>query len=553
LSSNGSAVISAFTNCETDSTGTLSLSSVASGVTQTITVNVTTAGTYNISATANGITFSGAGSLSTGTQTIILTASGTPQAEGRFVYTLNTAPNCSFDRKIGTGSSGYSQSFSWQTDLRFKQYANVQFNGSNFLASGGVTKDGQVFFWGRDYFGSIQNYGGGTAATSEKGSPVFVSGAGKWESNAVKVQLANDAYYILDASGNVWSFGSQEYGQLGDGVNGANVTVRKNIAGQVIKPSGVTRFLDMEMKHRSVVLLGDNGKVYYYGRNESTGVGAVTAGQMPFPSGVTAYTKIWQANENSYSLYMLGNDGNLYFTGTNNKLTGNASIASGTSTNAWGTNIIKVNLPAGEANKLVKVDAGNQTAFALTNEGKIYAWGKVRFDYGASAGSSYGTIYECMLNDDANITIEYNQYSHRTYYAYEPKIIKLPAGETSFIDVTAAATTNEFLCASGKAYVLGHETYVNEAGAFGVPSDSFVSYTNYQIIYALEPVANLRKINSAGYSTLAMDSDGKLWGFGDNRWCMTGAGFRCPETISTAVPLMNGNLDPRNPRPQPIN
>jgi hypothetical protein len=70
-----------------------------SGVTQTITATVTTVGTYNISATANGVTFAASGTFAgTGAQNIVLTATGTPTAVGSNSFTLNTSTNCNFIR-----------------------------------------------------------------------------------------------------------------------------------------------------------------------------------------------------------------------------------------------------------------------------------------------------------------------------------------------------------------------------------------------------------------------------------------------------------------------
>jgi len=98
-STNGSGNISGYTNCSTNSAGTLTASVAASGVTQTITANFTTGGTYSISTTDNGITFAGSGTHTTGTnKTIVLTASGTPIAVGANTFTLNTLPNCNFSR-----------------------------------------------------------------------------------------------------------------------------------------------------------------------------------------------------------------------------------------------------------------------------------------------------------------------------------------------------------------------------------------------------------------------------------------------------------------------
>ncbi|NBA78878.1 hypothetical protein GOQ04_25220, partial [Emticicia sp. ODNR4P] len=97
-SSNGTAVISAYTNCSLATAGTLTQGTAVSGVTQSLQVTVTTAGTYNISASANGVTFAGTGTVATGTQTIVLTATGTPLVATSGSYTLNTTPNCSFSR-----------------------------------------------------------------------------------------------------------------------------------------------------------------------------------------------------------------------------------------------------------------------------------------------------------------------------------------------------------------------------------------------------------------------------------------------------------------------
>jgi hypothetical protein len=100
-SSGGTGVVSAW-SCATASAGTLQVGVAATGVTQTITATVTSAGTYNISIPAvNGITFSGSGTFAgTGAQNVILTASGTPAAGGSSSFTLPTTPNCNFTRTV---------------------------------------------------------------------------------------------------------------------------------------------------------------------------------------------------------------------------------------------------------------------------------------------------------------------------------------------------------------------------------------------------------------------------------------------------------------------
>lgn len=91
--------------CSTASNGTLTQGQAVSGVTQTITATGMTPGPFNISATYDGVTFSASGTYTgTGSQNIVLTASGTPLSGGTGTYVLNTTPSCSFDRPI-TGTT----------------------------------------------------------------------------------------------------------------------------------------------------------------------------------------------------------------------------------------------------------------------------------------------------------------------------------------------------------------------------------------------------------------------------------------------------------------
>lgn len=99
VSTNGSAIVSGYSS--NSSAGTMTAGIPVSGVTQTFIANVTTAGSYSITTTVNGLTFAANGTFTeTGNQNIILTASGKPTAEGTYTYTSNTNPNVSFTRTV---------------------------------------------------------------------------------------------------------------------------------------------------------------------------------------------------------------------------------------------------------------------------------------------------------------------------------------------------------------------------------------------------------------------------------------------------------------------
>jgi len=168
LSANGSASVSAW-NCSTASVGTMSAGSPVQNVSQTITATVIKVGTYNISTTANGVTFAASGSFTaTGQQDVILVASGTPGSTTPVTYTINTSPNCNFNRDVtvppaqisnwscNTGSQSTARLLSGQpiSSGQYKQFLTATVtsvgsysvsgtnNGISFAASGVFTATG---------------------------------------------------------------------------------------------------------------------------------------------------------------------------------------------------------------------------------------------------------------------------------------------------------------------------------------------------------------------------------------------------------------------------
>ena len=99
-STNGTGVVSSFgaPSCTANTiNGTLTEGVPVSGVTMSLYANVTTLGTYDITAgPTNGITFTGSGTFTAlGCQLVTLTATGTPTAAGTHTFVTNTTPSAS--------------------------------------------------------------------------------------------------------------------------------------------------------------------------------------------------------------------------------------------------------------------------------------------------------------------------------------------------------------------------------------------------------------------------------------------------------------------------
>jgi len=97
---NGTAVVTNYGNstCATGSVGTingtLTQGVAVSGVTMSLYANVTQAGSWTLSASQNGVAFTGSGTFTiTGCQLITLTGAGTPTNTGSTTFTTNTTPS----------------------------------------------------------------------------------------------------------------------------------------------------------------------------------------------------------------------------------------------------------------------------------------------------------------------------------------------------------------------------------------------------------------------------------------------------------------------------
>jgi len=129
--------------CNTLETGTMEVRIPVSGVSQTITATVSAPGSYNISATNNGVTFSARGNFtSKGKQDVLLRATGIPIVEGDHDFILNTSPkNCPFTRTSNIPTVQGKAGKIWMAyNLGATQVAN---------ASDDSLAYGDLYQWGR--------------------------------------------------------------------------------------------------------------------------------------------------------------------------------------------------------------------------------------------------------------------------------------------------------------------------------------------------------------------------------------------------------------------
>ena len=250
------------------------------------------------------------------------------------------------------------------TGVRFTQTSG----GLGF--SLGLGSDGSLYSWGYDQHGEM---GQGTVTSSHTPDKVIMP------ADSTKfTQISAGFLYSLaiGSDGNLYSWGDNSFGQLGNGTDDdlSDNTIRHGTPSKVSLPTGVPKFIQISAGGDHSLALGTDGNLYSWGYNGhgQLGNGTDYALKQPtprkgsMPADGTKFTQISAGNEHSLAL---GTDGNVYSWGDNSKGQLGRSI-SGTADSTPR----KVNLPAG-VSRFTQVIAGGEHSLALGSDGNLYSWG----------------------------------------------------------------------------------------------------------------------------------------------------------------------------------
>jgi len=235
-----------------------------------------------------------------------------------------------------------------------------------------VTKsDGTVYTWGYNGYGQLGN---GNTGTGSNNVPVAVYTSGVLNGKTI-TQVA-DGYghsIALASDGTVYTWGYNDYGQLGNGITGtdSNVPVAVNTSGVL---SGKTITQVASGSYHSIALASD-GKVYTWGYNNhgQLGTGNTTTSNVPVAvdaSVVLSGKTITQAAAGQYHSIALASDGKVYTWGYNS----NGQLGNGNNTTS---NVPVAVITSGVliGKTITKVAAGASHSIALASDGTVYTWG----------------------------------------------------------------------------------------------------------------------------------------------------------------------------------
>ncbi len=328
----------------------------------------------------------------------------------------------------GVGARAQDLGPSVYSKLTWNHISTVHDNAVGVSASIGLTTDKRMYVWGNNILWTIHtnftSNGPTIRAPLQQTAPFYLpSPAGE---TIKKVQVKRTAssvevaatYFALSESGKLYAWGFNN-GLLetawpvptGSPVNTLADTVRTKRTPTQLTILTESTFVDFDVSTYDDywIAIGASGKAYHIGNNGVVSGGAAdtqyTFAAIPNPAGVDnatfKYTRVWTYKEkvNLAFLFLEGNDGKLYYTGSYNNLYVSGiptSYFRNTPTPTITTNELygkvrvlvpkEVPFPAGE--DIVKMEIGNpqedrQTTYALTASGKVYMTGLWRVKYRA--------------------------------------------------------------------------------------------------------------------------------------------------------------------------
>lgn len=362
-----------------------------------------------------------------------------------------------------------------------------------------LTEDGQVWAWGSNDSGQL---GDGTTGNRTTPVPVkVVSGMAK----IMRIDAGNDFSMALDEQGTLWAWGSNAVHQIS-----VDESVMFHTPVRITLPSPVIYFACGNGRSFASDNVGTNGRLWAWGDNTNGLLGVGHANpvhgyvEITKPSGMGAVSGLATCDGASYAI---GFAGRVWSWGLNDA----GQLGDGTLTARMSPVAVILTtsppLPAVKA-----ISAGNEHVMARCNDGSVWTWGS----------NSNGQL--------AIMTTPPTAYSNSPY-----KVTSAMSSDTAIGagDAHCLAVISDGILAAWGA---------NGEGQLGINSQTDRSQVIYPPNY-LDPLNNgdtakyVRVAGGVGYSC-SFKSDGCIWTWGKNTSGQLGLG----NTTRRLVPVKIANL-----------
>ncbi len=334
---------------------------------------------------------------------------------------------------------------------------------------GVIKEDGSLWMWGSDYYGQI---GDGMWSAEDRLTPVKVL------DNVKAMGFSYSYSAALKEDGSLWMWGCNRYGQLGDG------TTENRLA--PIKVLENVKEFRLRREYSSYEVTGalkEDGSLWMWGSNQygQIGDGTWTAGNMSVPVKILENVKKFDFDEEYCGA--LKEDGSLWMWGSN----WYGQIGDRTTKNR--------NTPVKIMEDVKEVCLSGFHSAVIAEDGSLWMWGR----------NQYGELGD-GTTEDRNTPVKIME---------EVKEVSLGSHHSAAIKE------------DGSLWMWGH----NANGQLGDGTEEDRN-TPVRII------EDVKEVCLGGYHSAVIAEDGSLWMWGNNFRCQIGDGTE--EDRNTPVRIMEG-------------
>jgi len=292
-----------------------------------------------------------------------------------------------------------------------------------------VTSSGQLYAFGDNYHGQLgDSTNNGTSAANPTPTLVTLPGG---SGTVTQVAAGDDVSLVVTSTGELFAFGANNYGQLGFGTNNGTNNANPSPT-QVQLPGGSGTVTGVAAGDDFSLVRTSSGQLYAFGDNYYGQLGTATNDGInlanPAPTLVTlpgeSGTVSQVAAGSGFSL-VVTSSGQLYSFGSNDS--GELGSAINDATSNPNPTPTLVTLP-GESGTVTAAAAGDDFTLAVTSNGQLYAFGD----------GGEGQLGSATDTGPANST---------------PTLVSLPAGSATAAQVVAGNGSSFVISSSGSGPV----------------------------------------------------------------------------------------------------
>jgi uncharacterized repeat protein (TIGR02543 family) len=242
------------------------------------------------------------------------------------------------------------------------------------MGSQAITSEGRVFTWGRNEFGQL---GSGTTAHLNTPTDITSNFSLNEGESIIYLNLGDHHSSALTSENRVFMIGKNDYGQLGNGTT-TNQLTPIDITSQFSLNEGEL-IINLQMGDRHSHALTSDGRFFSWGYNDYGQLGDGTTAHRYIPTDVTEYFDLVEDEmiqsmmiSSSFTASVLTSEGRVFIWGFN----GNGQLGDGTTTNRYVQTEITGNFDFIEGESISSMFLGGPTGSAISSKGRIFTWGQ---------------------------------------------------------------------------------------------------------------------------------------------------------------------------------